>query len=197
MTMLEEPVRLAVIVGSAEGSRFAPVLTNWFAGEAKQRPDLTLDIVDLAAEARLPMTRPVRPPSPNTPESLAAISLRLDAADAFVVVTPEYNHSFPALLKNAIDWHLMEWRAKPVGFVCYGGRSGGLRAVEQLRQVFGELHAVSIRDTLSFHGTDTFDEQGRPKDQEGCDTAARLMLDQLVWWALALRDARTKRPYHG
>jgi NAD(P)H-dependent FMN reductase len=193
MMMLEEPVRLAVIIGSAQGSAFAPILTNWFAGEAKQRPDVTLDVVDLA-EQPLPMTRPIWPPSPSTPPALAALSPRLAAADAFVVVTPEYNHSFPALLKNAIDWHLAEWRAKPVGYVCYGGRSGGLRAVEQLRQVFGELHAVSIRDTLSFHGADTFDEHGRPKD-ETCDAAAKAMLDQLVWWAVALREARVKRPY--
>lgn len=194
MIMLVAPVRLAVVIGSTAGSRFAPVVTDWFAGEAKQRADLTLDVVDLAEEPQLPMTRPSWPPSPDSPPALAALSPRLAAADAFVVVTPEYNHSFPAVLKNAIDWHLAEWRAKPVGYICYGGRSGGLRAVEQLRQVFGELHAVSIRDTLSFHGDGTFDEHGKPKDQ-ACDAAAKAMLDQLVWWALALREARAKRPY--
>jgi NAD(P)H-dependent FMN reductase len=193
MIMLEEPIRLAVIIGGVQGSHFAPVLGNWFAGEAKQRADVSLDIIDLAAEKPLPLTRPGL--SPVVAEALAAISPRLAAADAFVVVTPEYNHSFPALLKNTIDWHLAEWRAKPVGFVCYGGRSGGLRAVEQLRQVFCELHAVSIRDTISFHGDDTFDDHGRPRDPEGSDAAAKKMLDQLVWWAAALRDARAKHPY--
>ena len=66
-------------------------------------------------------------------------------------MTPEYNHSFPAALKNVIDWHGPQWHVKPVGFVSYGGISGGLRAVEQLRLVFAELHAVGIRDTVSFH----------------------------------------------
>ena len=77
---------------------------------------------------------------------------RLAAADAFVVVTPEYNHSYPAPVKTLIDWHFTEWQAKPVGFVSYGGMSGGLRAVEHLRGVFAELHAVTVRDTVSFHG---------------------------------------------
>ncbi len=189
--MTEQPVRLAVLVGGGRGSQLAPVLTEWFTSEAGQRADLTIDVVDLASEPDLPLTKPAWPPAEDSP---AAIGPRLAAADAFVVVTPEYNHSFPAVLKNAIDWHLAQWRAKPVGFVSYGGRSGGLRAVEHLRQVFCELHAVSIRDTLSFHGTGTFDEHGRPTDA-GCDAAAKAMLDQLVWWALALRDARQKRPY--
>ena len=68
-----------------------------------------------------------------------------------MIVTPEYNHSFPASLKNTIDWFDSEWHAKPVGFVSYGGMAGGQRAVEHLRQVFAELHAVTVRDTLSFH----------------------------------------------
>ncbi len=68
----------------------------------------------------------------------------------FVVVTPEYNHSFPGPLKAAIDRHVTPWQAKPVGFVSYGGISGGLRAVEHLRQVFAELHAVTVRETVSF-----------------------------------------------
>jgi NAD(P)H-dependent FMN reductase len=85
-----------------------------------------------------------------TPE-VASITLRLANADAFVVVTPKYNHNFPAPLKNAIDWRYNKWRAKPVGFVSYGGMGGGLRAVEQLRQVFAELHAVTVRDAVNFH----------------------------------------------
>lgn len=127
---------------------------------------------------------------------VGAVSRRLAAADAFVIVTPEYNHSFPAPLKNAIDWLSREWKAKPVGFVSYGGRSGGLRAVEQLRQVFAELHAVTVRDTVSFHDAWTqFEPDGRPKDAKGCAVAAATMLDQLAWWGSALRDARNRQPY--
>jgi NAD(P)H-dependent FMN reductase len=124
------------------------------------------------------------------------VTPRLTTADAFVVVTPEYNHSFPASLKNAIDWHFTQWQAKPVGFVSYGGMSGGLRAVEHLRQVFAELHAVTVRDTVSFHGAwAQFDAEGRPKELSACNAAAKTMLDQLAWWGHALRSARSERPY--
>jgi NAD(P)H-dependent FMN reductase len=113
-----------------------------------------------------------------------------------VVVTPEYNHSFPASLKNLIDWHYTQWRAKPVGFVSYGGVAGGLRAVEHLRTVFAELHAVTTRDVVSFHTAwEQFDDSGKPVDPVGPATAAKTMLDQLAWWGLALRQARAERPY--
>ena len=181
---------LTIIIGSTRQGRFAPTVANWFAGQARRRDDMTVDVIDLA-EARLPDVLTEKP----TPE-VAAITTRLANADAFVVVTPEYNHSFPAPLKNAIDWHFNEWRAKPVGFVSYGGIGGGLRAVEQLRQVFAELHAVTVRDTVSFHGAWTqFDSEGRPKDPEHYERAAQSMLDQLAWWGQALREARTQRPY--
>jgi NAD(P)H-dependent FMN reductase len=181
---------LAIIIGSTRQGRFAPTVANWFAGQAGRRDDMTVDVIDLA-ESRLPDVLADKP----APE-VAAITPRLANANAFVVVTPEYNHSFPAPLKNAIDWHFKEWRAKPVGFVSYGGMGGGLRAVEQLRQVFAELHAVTVRDTVSFHGAWTqFDSEGRPKDPERYERAAQSMLDQLAWWGQALREARAQRPY--
>lgn len=184
------PLLLAIIVGSTRQGRFAPTVANWFAGQASRRDDVTVDVIDLA-EARLPDVLSEKP----APE-VSAITSRLADADAFVVVTPEYNHSFPAPLKTAIDWHYQEWRAKPVGFVSYGGMAGGLRAVEQLRQVFAELHAVTVRDTVSFHAAwAQFDSEGRPKDPEGYERAAKSMLDQLVWWGQVLREARAQRPY--
>ncbi|MDF3293355.1 NADPH-dependent FMN reductase [Streptomyces silvisoli] len=100
--------------------------------------------------------------------------------DAFVVVTPEYNHGFPAVLKNRIDWHYAEWRTKPVGFVSYSGVCGGLRAAEQLRQVSRELHAVAIRDVVSLHNaSQQFDEAGALTDPAGPSAAAESLLDQL------------------
>ncbi len=111
-------------------------------------------------------------------------------------MTPEYNHSYPAALKNVIDWHHKEWQAKPVGFVSYGGLSGGLRAVEHLRPVFAEVHAVTVRDTVSFHSAwSRFDDAGRPLEPAGCNGAAKAVLDQLAWWGHALRSARATHPY--
>ncbi|GAA3941872.1 NAD(P)H-dependent oxidoreductase [Actinomadura viridis] len=186
------PLHVAIIIGSTRAGRFGPVVATWFAGHAARYADMTADVIDLR-DTRLPDT--LVDEGDEIPEPVRALAPRLAAADAFVVVTAEYNHSFPAPLKTAIDWFVDEWRAKPVGFVSYGGVSGGLRAVEQLRLVFAELHATTVRDTVSFHSCwEKFDD-GRPVDAAGADAAAKGLLDQLTWWARALRDARTTRPY--
>jgi NAD(P)H-dependent FMN reductase len=186
----ESTFRLAIIVGSTREGRLAPAVAAWFAARAGTRADLTLDVIDLA-DTRLPNVLS-RTRSPE----VDALGARLAAADAFVVVTPEYNHSFPAALKTAIDWYSREWHAKPVGFVSYGGMSGGLRAVEHLRHVFAELHAVTVRDTVSFHGAWTqFSPEGQLLEAEGARRAAHVMLEQLAWWAQALKAARARRPY--
>ena len=177
-----ERFQLAVIVGSVRVGRFGPVVADWFVGQAKQRDDVSLDVIDLAD---LP-----------APGDLPLVADRMDAADAFVVVTPEYNHSFPGPLKHGIDSLGRQWHAKPVGFVSYGGMSGGLRAVEPLRVVFAELHAVTIRNTVSFHSArNQFDAHGAPRDPDAVNAAAAALLDQLAWWARALRTARTSEPY--
>jgi NAD(P)H-dependent FMN reductase len=190
MSEHHDPYRLAVIVGSTREGRFGPTVARWFAGQADARPDLVVDLVDLA-EVGLPAVL-ARRPGP----AAQAFSRRIEAADAFVVVTPEYNHGYPASLKQAIDTAHVEWQAKPVGFVSYGGMAGGLRAVEQLRPVFAEVHAVTVRDTVSFHHFPScFDAEGEPVDGVGPAAAAKSLLDQLTWWARALRSARRTHPY--
>jgi NAD(P)H-dependent FMN reductase len=186
-------LRVAIVLGSTRRGRFCPTVANWFTARARQYGNLDLDVIDLA-EARLPDV--LSDHGEPLPEQVRALAPRLSAADAFVIVTPEYNHSFPAPLKTAIDWYLDEWKAKPVAFVSYGGMSGGLRAVEQLRLVFAEVHAMTIRDTISFYNyPDQFDHNGQPTHPEGANEAAKAMLDQLSWWAIALRNARTEHPY--
>ncbi|MEV0697569.1 NAD(P)H-dependent oxidoreductase [Saccharopolyspora sp. NPDC050389] len=193
--MSGSPLRLAVIVGSTREGRFGPTVGTWFAGLAEERDDMTLDVIDLADHS-LPSALSATP-SNEALEVLSAVTPRLDDADAFVVVTPEYNHSYPAPLKTLIDWHYAQWRAKPVGFVSYGGLSGGLRAVEHLRPVFAELHAVTVREVVSLHlAWEQFDEDGRMKGESG-PVAAKALLDQLAWWGNALRDARAESPYGG
>ncbi|MFD8702861.1 NADPH-dependent FMN reductase [Kitasatospora sp. NPDC059648] len=193
---IDRNLQVAVVLGSTRTGRFGPVVADWLLGHLEARGDMTADPIDLAATP-LPTVFPSfggeLPPADA--ELLAAVSPRLAAADAFVFVTPEYNHSFPAPLKNAIDWHNQQWHGKPVGFVSYGGLSGGLRAVEQLRVVMAELNSVTIRNTVSFHGAaQAFDADGKPRDP-AADAAAKTMLDQLAWWAEALRDARQARPF--
>ncbi|MEU3371468.1 NADPH-dependent FMN reductase [Streptomyces sp. NPDC006711] len=190
----QAPLRLAVVIASNREGRFAPVVAEWFLARAREHQGLAIDVLDLA-ETELPTTLSHNP-SPAVAAQLAVTSPKLADADAFVVITPEYNHSFPAPLKNLIDWHYTQWQAKPVGFVSYGGVSGGLRAVEQLRQVFAELHAVTVRDGVSFqHVHGLFDEEGEHREPSQADAAVKKMLDQVTWWALALRDAKQVRPY--
>ncbi len=174
---MSAPFRLAVIIGSTRQGRLGPAVASWFSDQASQRHDIAVDVIDLAD-----VDAPVGP--------------RLADADGFVVVTPEYNHSFPAPLKQVIDTFSEEWRAKPAAFVSYGGISGGLRAVEQLRQVFAELHVVTIRDTVSLHGVwNHVGPDGRLIEDAARAGAARAMLQRLVWWARALRTARLDTPY--
>ncbi|MGH3823980.1 MAG: NADPH-dependent FMN reductase [Pseudonocardiaceae bacterium] len=173
-------IALGVIVGSVREGRFGPVVADWFVGQAKQRDDVSVDVIDLA----------------DTAIPSVDFASRIGTADAFIVVTPEYNHGYPGPLKTAIDSVGREWQAKPVGFVSYGGISGGLRAIEQLRAVFAELHTVTVRETVSFHGArGRFDERGAPREPDAVNAAAAALLDQLVWWAHTLRQARTTRSY--
>ncbi|MFB9909369.1 NADPH-dependent FMN reductase [Allokutzneria oryzae] len=184
-------IRLAVIIGSTREGRRADVVAGWFVKQVEQRAEFDVEVVDLAE----PLLGE-RHPNGSTPE-LDRFNERIAEADAFVVVTPEYNHGYPASLKFAVDSCYYGWQAKPVGFVSYGGISGGLRAVEQLRQVFAELHAVSVRDTVSFHNVfGAFDSQGVPHSSDEVNTAAKTMLDQVQWWSETLRDGRAKRPYN-
>jgi len=195
--MSNDRLHVAVIVGSTRVTRFADTIVRWFSGQVEQRPDLMPDLIDL---------REIPLPTVLQSESLAgrnyvspdvrALAARLDVADAFVIITPEYNHGYPAPLKLAIDSVSQEWKAKPVGFISYGGSSGGLRAVEQLRTVFSELHTVTVRDTVSFHFARTqFDDDGEPRDPNRASTTAKRLLDELTWWARILHDARTSTPY--
>ncbi|MGY1501070.1 NADPH-dependent FMN reductase [Streptomyces sp. QTS52] len=189
-----EPVRVTVVVGSNREGRFGPVVAAWLLNRLAKRDDLVAEVVDVAGTA-LPTTFAT---DADAKAQLAAITPKLASADAFIVLTPEYNHSYPAGLKNLIDWHYTEWQAKPVAFVSYGGVSGGLRAVEHLRQVFAELHATTVRDTVSFHNAGaSFDEEGQLRDPSGPDAAARTMLSQVVWWGRTLREGRAARPYGG
>jgi NAD(P)H-dependent FMN reductase len=184
--MSDAPLQLAVIVGSTREGRFGSTVAEWFVSRARRRDEVALDVVDLV-DFDLPMLYP----QVAEPAAQAYIE-RIGRADAFVVITPEYNHGYPAPLKQAIDLPRDQWRRKPVAFVSYGGAAGGLRAVEQLRQVFAELHAVTIRDSVSFHmAWDRFDEAGEPHEPVRCNADAETMLDELSWWATALRTART------
>jgi NAD(P)H-dependent FMN reductase len=132
-----EPLRLAMLIGSVREGRFGPTIASWMTEQTRRHGVFELDLIDLA-EVDLPVRQQAQGvsrgiyPDPRV-RSFAA---RIAAADAYVFITPEYNHGYPAALKLAIDSVMPEWRAKPVALVSYGGISGGLRAIEQLRLVY-------------------------------------------------------------
>lgn len=188
--VLSEAVRAVVVVGSARDGRLAPDIARWLADQTGRRDDLVTDVVDLA-DALLPAT--LAADDPRT----VALRPRLAAADAFVFIVPEYNRGVPGPLKTLIDSFNAEWEAKPVAFVGYGlGMAGGVRAVEHLRQVLAEFHCVGLKDTVGFPRVlEHYDAEGRfPADAGAAAAAAKVMLDQLVWWGRVLRDAKKLRP---
>lgn len=187
---MDGKINLALIYGSTREGRFCDKVATWVAAQIAERNEFLLDMIDPAALA-LP-SRHERKANAD----LTMLRQRTEQADAFVIVTPEYNHGYPAALKFLIDSVYAPWQAKPVAFVSYGGVSGGLRAVEQLRLVFAELHAVTIRDAVSFANVwERFDAAGELLEPERARKSMVTLLARLRWWAIALREARNAAPY--
>ncbi|MGN9778787.1 NADPH-dependent FMN reductase [Micromonospora sp. H33] len=180
------PLRLTVIIGSTREGRAGDEVARWFVAQARRRAQLAVSVLDLADH-----DFPAAWPAEATP-AMRSFAAEVGRAEAFAVVTPEYNHSFPASLKQAIDYAYDEWQAKPVGFVSYGCGSLGLHAVDQLRTVFTALHAMTVRDVV---GVDLLCGGPTPLAEDRLCRDAAVLLDQLAWWGLALRDARAARPY--
>ena len=187
---MQDRIELALIYGSTREGRLCDKVARWAAAEIERDGAFSLDAIDPAA-----LALPARHQRADN-AAVAALRARIGRADAFVIATPEYNHSFPAALKFVIDSVYEEWRAKPVSFVSYGGISGGLRAVEQLRLVFAELHTVTVRDSVALaHAWQQFGADGALRAPEQPRQAMAKMLAQLRWWAIALRQARRATPY--
>ncbi|MFJ4697267.1 NADPH-dependent FMN reductase [Streptomyces sp. NPDC088768] len=191
---------LTVLVASVREGRFGPVVASWFAEQARTHGVFDVRVVDLA-DIELPLALPASSPkyagdAYPRPAGMAPLTRALAEADAFAFVTPEYNHSFPASLKAAIDWHFTQWAAKPVAFVSYGGAVGGAHAALHLENVLTELHAVPLRDRLAFARYLTAWEDGLPLDPAAAPLAKDL-LDRLGWWARTLRTGRETEPYPG
>ncbi|MCT2588075.1 NADPH-dependent FMN reductase [Actinophytocola gossypii] len=174
---MDERLRTAVIIGDPADGRTGGSIGKWFVDRAARRDDVVLDVLE---------------PPEGVTSAMREFGTAIDRAEGFVVVTPEYNRSFPAGLKQAIDAAYDEWLAKPVGFVSYGCRSRGHYAVEALRVVFTELHVMAVRAEVAIDLT-SLGADGTPRDED--EVAVTTMMDQLTWWGFALRDARATRPY--
>jgi NAD(P)H-dependent FMN reductase len=184
--------RLSIIIGSTRPGRAGLPIADWFSDRARQHGGFEIDVVDLA-ELNLPMLDEPNHPRLRqyTHQHTKDWSARVAGSDAFVIVTPEYNHGYSAALKNAIDYLHHEWHYKPVGFVSYGGVAAGTRAMQQLKQVVTALRMLPLTDAVNipFH-TQFLDDDGRVQANEVVEQAADVMLDELVRVEATLRPLR-------
>ena len=188
---------LLILLGTTRQARRGENAGRWFHRVAAERADCTVELVDLRDWPMPFFDQAISPASAG--EYPADYQKRwagkIGPADGYVLVTPEYNHGTSAVLKNALDAIWYEWNNKPVAFVSYGGPAGGARAVEQLRQTAVELEMAPIRVQVLIPAIhEAFDANGEPKNGDRLRGAANKMLDQLVWWAIALKQARATVP---
>jgi NAD(P)H-dependent FMN reductase len=191
--------RLQVIVGSTRPTRAADPVTRWVMDRAGQRADFSTELLDLRDWA-LPMFAEhpgtigdFSDPTYSDP-AVRRWNAKIREGDAYLLITPEYNRSIPAVLKNAIDSVFVSFgfRNKPVGVVAYSGQqTGGARATEHLSQIMVEAEAVPLGSSVSI-GTITkaFGTDGEPADPF-TDVKLNILLDDLAWWAEILSAART------
>jgi NAD(P)H-dependent FMN reductase len=183
-------LNVAIVTGSTRPGRKSEEIARWVHGIAERRADAAFEIVDIAT-FDLPLLDEAYPPSMGQyahPHTLTWAA-KIANFDAFVFVTPEYNHSTSGALKNAIDYLFREWNDKAAGFVSYGG-TGGTRAVEHLRQIMGEIKVADVRAQVALSLFTDFENFTVFKPNPGQEAAVGAMLNDLIPWAQALRTMR-------
>jgi NAD(P)H-dependent FMN reductase len=185
-------LKVAIIIGSTRPGRKAEAVARWVYDIAARRTDAAFEVVDIAT-FDLPLLDEPVPPSRNqySKPHTKAWAAKIATFDAFVFVTPEYNHSTSGALKNAIDFLFREWNDKAAGFVGYGS-AGGTRAVEHLRLIMGEIKIADVRAqvALSLHTDFENFTAFKPRPQQ--EAAVNAMLADLVPWAEALQALRPR-----
>ena len=183
---------LKIMTVTTRDNRKGPIIAAWFESLARQHGTFDVQTIDLA-EVNLPMMNESEHPRLRHYhyEHTKAWSANVDAADAFVFVTPEYNHSTPPPLVNAIDYLVHEWAYKPVGFVSYGGVSGGVRGVQATKLLIIGLKMMPMAESvvLPFF-TQAIDDEGVFTPPEAHVKAGHAMLNELLKWTNALKPLR-------
>lgn len=184
-------MNLKIIIASTRPGRKGPLFADWIAELARSVPGFNVDLVDLA-EVNLPfMDEPNHPRlGQYTHQHTKDWSARITEADAFILVTPEYNYGFPATIKNAIDFLFHEWRHKPIGFVSYGGVAAGTRSVQMLKLTLTALEMVPLSAAVNipFFTHHIRDEKFVPTEEHNKTAAA--MFSELSKWSKALKLIR-------
>lgn len=183
-------IRVGIILGSTRPNRNGEAVATWVQAFARTRTDAEYELVDIQ-DYNLPLLDEPIPPSqgryskPHTQKWAAKIA----SFDAFIFVTPEYNHSTSGALKNAIDFLYAEWNNKAAGFVSYGS-AGGVRAVEHLRQIMAEVQIADVRAQVMLSLFTDFKDYSSFTPAPHHQASLKTMFDQVVAWGTALKTLR-------
>lgn len=185
-------LKVQVIIGSTRQHRFSEKPAHWIYRLLQKTDGIEAELLDLR-DYPLPFYNeplsPTRLKGMYSDPQVQAWVNKINEADAYVIVAPEYNHGYPAVLKNALDYPYHQWHKKPVAFISYGS-VGGARAIEQLRQVAVELQLAPVRNSISIPGILYMGKEDQPNLFEPLQEKADLMVKDLVWWGQALQAAR-------
>ena len=187
--------KLKIIIASTRPGRQGPAVAAWIHDICKTNPSFEVSLLDLA-EINLPFLD--EPSHPRLKQYVydhtKKWSSTIDEADAFIIVTCEYNFGYPAPLKNALDYLYLEWTYKPVGFVSYGGLAGGTRAVQQLKQVVTSQKMMPVTESVNIpFFTKHINEEGKFTGDDHLSKSANEMLKELLKWTEALSELRNKK----
>ncbi len=185
-------IKVAIVIGSTRPGRKGEAVARWVYEIAAKRSDVEFELVDIK-DYNLPLLDESMPPSMgHYSQSHTKIwAAKIDSFDAFVFVTPEYNHGASGALKNAIDFLYKEWNNKAAGFVSYGG-AGGTRAVEQLRLVMAEIQIATVRAQVTLSLYTDFEKFSAFKPASHQEAAVNTMLNQVIAWGGAMKTLRSR-----
>ena len=183
-------IKVAIIIGSTRPGRNGEAVGRWVYGIAAKRSDAKFELVDIK-DFNLPLLDEPVPPSMGqySQAHTKAWAAKIASFDAYVFVTPEYNHGTSGALKNAIDYLYGEWNNKAAGFVSYGS-AGGARAVEQLRLVMGEIQVADVRAQVMLSLFTDFENFTTFKPAPMHEKSVNTMLDQVIAWGGAMKGLR-------
>ncbi|MHA6248474.1 NADPH-dependent FMN reductase [Pontibacter sp. CAU 1760] len=186
-------LKVAIIIGSTRPGRNGEAVGKWVYEVASRRTDAAYELIDLL-EVNLPLLDEPNSPAMQkyTKQHTKDWSARIDPFDAFVFVTPEYNHGVPAALKNALDFLYKEWNNKSAGFVGYGN-AGGARSVEHLRNTMAEFKIADVREQVALSLFTDFEDYNKFKPAAFQEKKVNAMLDQVVSWGKAMKPLREEK----
>ena len=194
---MEHTFSIKVILGSTRPNRFSEYPGKWMFDLLRKRTNVDVEMLDLRDYPMPFFNESITPSSKKeeyTHEAVVRWTKKIREADGFIFIAPEYNRGPSAVLKNALDYVHAEWQKKPVGFVAYGS-VGGARSVEHLRLSTIELQMAPISKAVHIQSPWTLrDETGgaKPDAFKSYENNAEMLIDQLLWWGRALREARRK-----